>query len=237
MSCGDVGEVLDAFGMGVGEGARQQQRGRRDRLPWERPWPRWPFGATIAAMAAPTGMFGRRHVRRTRCFFLASDLRVAKPRRLVDAGRADGSVSVARGRSRERGFTLIEVIIAFALLALALTLLLGTLSGSAREVRWSADAGRAALHAQSLLDQTGVGESLQPGTRDGEFEDGRYRWTLRIEPYADPSQRIRDTVDPAAARLLRLALTMEWGDGGPRQRLELQTLRLAQPDATQGVSL
>ena len=139
--------------------------------------------------------------------------------------------------SRQRGFTLIEVIIAFALLALALTLLLGTLSGSAREVRWSADAGRAALHAQSLLEQTGVGESLQPGTRDGEFEDGRYRWNLRIEPYADPSQRTRDTIDPAAPRLLRLALTMEWGEGGPRQRLELQTLRLAQPDALQGALL
>ena len=45
---------------------------------------------------------------------------------------------------RQRGYTLLEVIVAFALLAMALTLLLGILSGSARQVRQSADAGRAA---------------------------------------------------------------------------------------------
>lgn len=178
-----------------------------------------------------------RHVRHASCFSLAPTWRAAKPGRFIDAGRGDGIVVAAPGVSRQRGFTLIEVIIAFALLALALTLLLGTLSGSAREVRWSADAGRAALHAQSLLDQTGVGESLQPGTRDGEFEDGRYRWNLRIEPYADPLQRTRDTIDPAAPRLLLLVLHMEWGEGGPRERLDLQSLRLAQPDALQGASL
>ncbi|MGV8932018.1 MAG: type II secretion system protein XpsI [Luteimonas sp.] len=138
---------------------------------------------------------------------------------------------------RQRGFTLIEVIIAFALLALALTLLLGTLSGSVREVRWSADAGRAALHAQSLLDQTGVGEALTPGMRDGAFEDDRYRWTMRIEPYADPLRRAPLTIDPAAPRLLRLTLVVQWGDDDPRKRLQLQSLRLAQPDPMQGASL
>jgi general secretion pathway protein I len=134
-------------------------------------------------------------------------------------------------RASQRGFTLLEVIIAFAVLAVALVLLLGTLSGSAREVRLSADAGRAALHAQSLLDQAGVGEELRPGTRDGEFEDGRYRWTLHVDPYVDPTLRANATRDPGAARLLLLALDVEWGEGGPRQRLRLQTLRLAQPDA------
>lgn len=132
--------------------------------------------------------------------------------------------------ARQHGFTLIEVIIAFAVLALALTLLLGTLSGSAREVRDSADAGRAALHAQSLLDQVGIGGALAPGSRDGEFEDGRYRWHLRVDPYVDPTQRQRDTIDPGAARLMQLVLHVEWGESGPRQRLDLQSLRLAQPE-------
>lgn len=138
----------------------------------------------------------------------------------------------------ERGYTLIEVIVAFAVLALALTLLLGILSGATKQVRWADEAGRAALHAQSLLDQTGVGEALQPGHKDGEFEDGRYRWSLEVEPYRDPSaQQGPQPVDPGAPQLLRLELLVQWGEGGPRQRLQLQSLRLVRPDATQGVAL
>ncbi|KGM55185.1 hypothetical protein N799_03885 [Lysobacter arseniciresistens ZS79] len=127
---------------------------------------------------------------------------------------------------RQRGYSLLEVIVAFALLALALGLLLGTLSGATRQVRWSGDAGRAALHAQSLLDTVGVGEALEPGRRDGEFDDGRYRWSLQVRPWAEPLPPA--TPAPAAGpRLLELALTVQWGDGGPRERLELRSLRLA----------
>jgi len=138
----------------------------------------------------------------------------------------------AAPRRQVGGFTLIEVVIAFGVLALGLTLLLGTLSGSARQVRQSADAARAALHAQSVLAQTGVGEFLTPGTRDGEFDDGRYRWTMQIDPYTDPLRPKRATVDPGAPRLLALTLTMRWGEGGPRERLQIDTLRLAPVDTS-----
>jgi general secretion pathway protein I len=128
-----------------------------------------------------------------------------------------------------RGYTLIEVIVAFALLAAALTLLLGTLSGAARQVRSSADAGRAALYAQSLMSQVGVGEALKPGARSGDFENGRYRWTLDVRRWNDPAQSADALRDPAAPTLLEVRLGIEWGDGGPGQRLLLRTLRLMAP--------
>jgi len=129
-----------------------------------------------------------------------------------------------------RGYTLIEVIVAFAVLALALTLLLGTLSGAARQVRWADQAGRAALHAQSLLDQTGVGEVLAPGHREGEFEDGRYHWTLDVAPYQDPGRPPPALLDPGAPKLLQLSLRVQWGEEA-RDRLDLQSLRLVTPGA------
>lgn len=132
-------------------------------------------------------------------------------------------------RRGQRGYSLIEVIVAFALLALALTLLLGTLSGATRQVRWSGDAGRAALHAQSLLDQVGVGEPLQAGQSAGDFDDGRYRWTLQVAPWTDPALPPAAAVDPAAARLYGVTLSVQWGDGRPGERLQLRTLRLAAP--------
>lgn len=136
---------------------------------------------------------------------------------------------------RQRGYTLIEVIVAFALLALALTLLLGTLSGAVRQVRWSSDAGRAALHAQSLMDTVGVGQVLLPGRRDGQFDGGRYRWELTVAPWDEPLPPGAPVVPrtPAFHRLYEVALSVQWGDGGPRERVDLRTLRLApvQPGA------
>lgn len=134
-----------------------------------------------------------------------------------------------RARAAQRGYTLIEVIIAFALLALAMTLLLGTLSGSARQVRWSGDAGRAALHAQSLLDQIGVAEPLSPGQQSGDFEEGRYRWTLGIAQWRDRAvAAAQQPVDVNGPQLFEITLAVEWGDGGPAQRFQLRSLRSAQ---------
>ena len=135
----------------------------------------------------------------------------------------------------QKGYTLIEVIVAFALLAAALTLLLGSLSGAARQVRGSADAGRAALYAQSLMAQVGVGEAIKAGTRNGEFDDGRYRWAIDIQRWNDPARRADVALDPGAPALFEVRLGIEWGDGGPGQRLLLRTLRVVPPGMESGI--
>lgn len=136
---------------------------------------------------------------------------------------------------RQRGYSLLEVIVAFALLAGALALLLGALSGAARQVGEADDAGRAALHAQSLIDQLGIGTPLRPGRSQGGFEDGRYRWTLQIAPWRDPEAAdAAQPRDPAAPRLLEISLSVEWRSGGRPRRLDVHTLRrvAAQPLGT-----
>jgi len=132
---------------------------------------------------------------------------------------------------RQTGYTLIEVIIAFAILAIALTMLLGILSNATRQVRWADDAGRAALHAESLLAQVGVGEPLREGHTEGAFESGRYRWAMEIAPWRDPeAPPTTQPVDLGAPALYAVDLRVEWGDGGPRDRLQLQSLRLVTPN-------
>ena len=130
---------------------------------------------------------------------------------------------------RQRGFTLLEVIIAFALLALALTLLLGSMSGAAKQVRHADDASRAALHAQSLLAKLGVGEALQPGQSAGGLEKGRFQWILTVTPYVDPLVPAAAALDTSAPRLLHVDLIVGWGDAAGQQ-LHWQSLRLAPAD-------
>lgn len=130
----------------------------------------------------------------------------------------------------ERGYTLIEVIVAFAVLGLALMLLLGTLSNGTRQVRWAADSGRAALHARSLLDGLGIDVPIAPGGSAGEFENGRYRWALEIVPFIDP-ELPPATLALAGPQLFEITLDVDWGEGSARERLQVRTLRLRDPGA------
>jgi general secretion pathway protein I len=129
---------------------------------------------------------------------------------------------------RQRGYSLLEVIVAFALLALALTLLLGSLSGAARQVHNADLRTRAMLHAQSLLSASGIEQPLQEGRSQGDWEDGRYRWELQVEPYVDarasalPQGAMNAVSGPTLAQL---TLQVRWGEGDG-ERLQWRSLRL-----------
>lgn len=132
--------------------------------------------------------------------------------------------------NHQRGYSLLEVIVAFAVLALALTLLLGSLSGASRQIKQADLRSRAVLHAQSLLAVTGVVEPLQDGERSGEWEDGRYRWQLQVAPYQEPrtdALPVAETV--AGPRLAQLTLQVSWGDTDA-DRMQWRSLRLLPAD-------
>lgn len=129
-------------------------------------------------------------------------------------------------RPRQRGFTLLEVVVAFALLAAGVGILIGILSGGVRQVRDAQAASEAALYAQSLLDGVLAAGEVEPGLSRGDFDDGRYRWALRIEEFAEPDDEAYAVPDdePGHVRLHRLVLEVQWDDGAPGRRLRLATL-------------
>jgi general secretion pathway protein I len=140
--------------------------------------------------------------------------------------------------STQRGFTLLEVMLAFVVLAVALGLLLGMLSRGLKQVTQSQAETEAALHAQSLLDALGTLEPLQPGARDGEFEHGRYRWRLQVAQAQDPAPppppeegapAPQPVATDGAPLLYRVLLDVEWGAATPAQKLRFETLRLRAP--------
>ena len=88
-------------------------------------------------------------------------------------------------RSRQRGFSLIELVAAFVVFALAFGVLMGILSSSIRNTRLAAEYTQAALWAQSRLDVVGIGEKLEEGHESGRFDD-EYRWELDISKYEPP---------------------------------------------------
>ncbi|GAB2490001.1 type IV pilus modification PilV family protein [Arenimonas alkanexedens] len=145
---------------------------------------------------------------------------------------------------RQRGFSLLEVILAFALLSVGLGILIAILSGGLAQVRGAGDATEATLHAQSLLDEVGVLEPIEPGQSRGEFDGGRYRWELEITETEDPAPRAESGPDvlpietvglqPVGGPLLyRIQLDVSWGADDVPRRLRFATLRARYPTADQ----
>jgi len=140
-------------------------------------------------------------------------------------------MSARVARSRSRGFTLIEIVAAFSILALGLTLTMQIATGGMRQARQAADYTQAALLAQTLLDTVGVGEKLEEGRTRGEFAGG-YRWELSVVPFelqaADGALAADALTSPV--RLLELDLVIQWQRGETTREARYRTLRAMLPE-------
>ncbi|MFK2878324.1 prepilin-type N-terminal cleavage/methylation domain-containing protein [Rhodanobacter hydrolyticus] len=130
--------------------------------------------------------------------------------------------------SRQHGFSLLEVIAAMLLLAIAFAALMKVAGGAIRLSHNAAAHDEAALHARSLLDSAFVTEPLAPGSSNGSFDD-HYRWTLDVTPWQAPG------ASPGGSlQLYRLDLTVQWGSTAHPQVAHFATLRLGRPQAPSG---
>ena len=134
--------------------------------------------------------------------------------------------------ARQRGFTLIEIVVAFAILALGLGIAMQIASGAMRNARQAATRTDAALYAQSLLDTVGVGERLKEGSSSGDFND-QFAWKLDASKYEIETETpIEPGMSPV--ELYRLELLVTWKAGGKEQEARFVTLRALTPDAVGG---
>lgn len=133
-----------------------------------------------------------------------------------------------------RGFTLLEAIAAFVLLALFIGVLMSALSTSMRNTIRAEQASLAAQWAQSKLDLVGIGQKLEPGRTSDRFDDD-FRWEMNVEEFDPPrDEPLTIPFDPASLgmNLYLVDLTVFWGgrDRSREQSAQFTTLRAYSPD-------
>lgn len=133
---------------------------------------------------------------------------------------------------RERGFSLIELIVAFALMALVLTTVLAIAARAYRQVAWSGAAMEASQWVQTLSDEA-EGRTLALGRSEGRVQEGRYRWVREVSEYRDPDDLLRDA--EGRARLWQTRLEVHWHDGQRDNVIRLTGLRPAPAPKTGAV--
>jgi general secretion pathway protein I len=118
--------------------------------------------------------------------------------------------------NREEGFTLVEVLVALAIVVLSFAVLFKAISSDLDRTRQARDQMVAASLLQSLLAQSAA--APQRGATHGAFANG-VLWRLDVAPYADA-----DANWPVDA--VTVAATVSWRDGGRTQSRSLTTLRV-----------
>ena len=140
---------------------------------------------------------------------------------------------------REAGFTLLEVLVAFAIAAAALTALTQGALGGLHSVRVSGHVQEATSRARSRLATLGRGVPLLPGEQEGD-DGGGFRWRQRVAPAGDTllagpgaapgaaSGAVSGAVSGAARPvLLDVSVAVSWRLDGRAREVVLRTQRLA----------
>src|SRR5713101_5438374 len=123
------------------------------------------------------------------------------------------------------GFTLLEVVVALAIAAIALIGLFQAAGGGLFAVDTAARAEEAVQRAQSHLAAVGRDAALV----QGEFTDddgGGYHWRLRVRPVATRQALSADGNSAANTTLFDVEVAITWPGRNGERSVVLKTLRL-----------
>jgi general secretion pathway protein I len=126
--------------------------------------------------------------------------------------------------NKQHGFSLLEILIAFSILALSLGILLKIFSAGVNTAIVAEDYTAAVQIAQSLMAKTGVETPLQAGQASG-LENEKYHWQVVVSPFVFNPENIDTTTITAV--LFKVKVIVSWGDDNANDRqIELTTLKL-----------
>ena len=130
---------------------------------------------------------------------------------------------------RQGGFTLIEVVVAFAVAGMVIALLSQITAAASRNANRVGKYEHALFLAESLLDEA------QTLTVDGlAGRTGAYQWQVSLTPFErDPGAELAPGAVESPLELVSVVVTVSWGVGGNARPVTLQRLmpRPSDPDA------
>lgn len=119
------------------------------------------------------------------------------------------------------GFSLVEVLVAFAVLALVLGAALSVFTSGLRVVSVGGETSRALAMAESLLAESGLESPLVERREQGVLNDD-YHWVRQVSPA--PWWSPQDTQHTGLAAF-EVHVTVSWSEAGRQRQVALRTQR------------
>ena len=120
--------------------------------------------------------------------------------------------------ARQKGLSLLELLVAFVVMAIALGMLYKASGASARAVGDSERYQRAVFLIDSLLEAR---DGVPPEGWNASGQSAGYDWVVRSQPYVTDVSRSSPTV----AELHQVSIVVSWLVRGQAKQIEVSTLR------------
>jgi general secretion pathway protein I len=134
-------------------------------------------------------------------------------------------------RNSQRGFTLLEVMVAVVILGLGLTVVFELFSGGLKSVEISNDYSNAVILANKKMGELSIKEALKIGKEEGDFpEEDNYKWEVEIIPYKVDEEANREIASPSAhndnpIKIYQLNVRVFWKTGLLEKDVRLTSIR------------
>lgn len=148
-------------------------------------------------------------------------------RRAAAANPAD---PIPRRISHQAGFSLLETLVAFSILAICLGTLLRVFGGGGNAALLTEEYARGLIVAESLLASLDTETELAPGRKQGVVA-GSIRWEMQVSPLPVQADNLSDMNFSHTPVWVEVSAT--WGGDKPRS-VRLSTIRLLQAKGSAG---
>jgi prepilin-type N-terminal cleavage/methylation domain-containing protein len=125
----------------------------------------------------------------------------------------------SRRRPGAKGFTLLEVLVSLAIMAIAVTLVVQLFSANLRTIARSGDLTSAAVRGDSRIREILARPTLAENAWSEITTDG-YRMDIAI------SEVMKQRTDNLPVRLMEVVLTVRWMEGKKEKSLNLKTMKM-----------
>lgn len=124
----------------------------------------------------------------------------------------------------QRGFSLLEILVAFTILAMALGVIMKVFSTGLSSTGLAGHYTRASLIAQSQLSLVGPQYPMEEGQYEGDYND-TYHWMITVEPHQWWEEGKDNLAEMVPFAAYEVSSEVIWG-GKRKRSVLLKTLRL-----------
>jgi general secretion pathway protein I len=132
------------------------------------------------------------------------------------------------GFLNQSGFTLIETLVAFMILAISLVVVMQLFSGGLKSNKLSSDYLYGIFHAKEKMEELLLAENTFAENLSGDFGDG-YSWQASVDliEFEDATEK------PLPVSVYDITLDVSWRNGTRDKHFKLKTVKLSETIATE----